>query len=89
MYDVTNFDMQSVEGAQERGMYYIDVNTSINQLFDKPLAVNADDGRVLACAVFKEVKYDSGDDTSGAEDIQKDDITLSLELLSAPLLLGF
>ena len=40
---------------------------------------DARDGRVLACAMFKEVTYDSGDDTSGAEDIQEgDSSTLSV-----------
>ena len=63
-----------------QGITYINVNKPIGHLFDKPMVVyDARDGRALACAMFKEVTtYDSGADVSGAEDIQKDDSTLSV-----------
>ena len=61
-----------------QGITYINVNKPIGHLFNKPMVVHAHDGRVLACAMFKQITYDSGDDTSGAEDIQKDDSTLSV-----------
>ncbi len=62
-----------------QGTIYTNVNKPIGHLFDKPMVVHdARDGRVLACAMFKEVTYGSGADVSGAEDAQKDDSTLSV-----------
>jgi hypothetical protein len=60
------------------GLVYLNLKKPVSRLFDKPMVVRAHDGRVLACAMLTEVTYDSGDDTSGAEDIQKDDSTLSV-----------
>jgi hypothetical protein len=70
-------DVAHTDVAQ--GITYINVNKPIGHLFDKPMVVHAHDGRVLACAMFKEVTHHGHDhDSSGAEDIQKDDNTLSV-----------
>ena len=41
-----------------------DVGTAINQLFDRPLVVQDSEGRVLACAMFKEVAISNSTDAN-------------------------
>ena len=59
------------------GLVYLNLKKPVSRLFDKPMVVRAHDGRVLACAMLTEVTHD-GHDASGANDIQKDDSTLSV-----------
>jgi hypothetical protein len=42
-----------------------DVDTTINQLFNRPMVVEDADGRVLACAMFKEIVSSNSTKTEG------------------------
>ena len=62
----------------------IDVDTTINKLFDRPMVVQDAEGRVLACAMFKEITNDPNSDASAsAEEIPVNDKTLSGAICSA------
>ena len=45
-------DISSTDDVVE----YINVNTSVSTFFGRPIVVHGPKGRVLACAVFKEIK---------------------------------
>jgi hypothetical protein len=44
-----------------------DVNTTINELFDRPMVVQNAEGRVLACAIFKEITNNNNSTNSEGE----------------------
>ena len=61
-----------------------DVDTAINQLFNRPMVVQDAKGRVLACAMFKEITNNTNSDASAsAEEIPVNDKTLSGAMGSA------
>ena len=62
----------------------IDVDMTINELFNKPMVVKDAEGRVLACAMFKEFTNNTNSDASAsAGDIPVSDKTLSGAIGSA------
>ena len=61
-----------------------DVDTTINQLFGRPMVVEDAKGRVLACAMFKEITNNTNSDASAsAEEIPVNDKTQSGAMGSA------
>lgn len=62
---------------------YINVNTSVSTFFDRPIVVQGPKGRVLACAVFKEITSNYTDVSSEAEGSPMDDKNLSGAVSSA------
>ena len=62
---------------------YINVNTSVNTFFGRPIIVKGPKGRVLACAVFKEITSNYTDVSSEAEGSPMDDKNLSGAVSSA------
>ena len=62
----------------------IDVDTPINQFFGRPMVVEDAAGRVLACAMLKEITNNTNSDASAsAEEITANDKTLSGAMGSA------
>ena len=62
---------------------YINVNTSVNTFFGRPIVVKGPKERVLACAVFKEITFNYTDVSAEAEGTPMDDSTLSGAISSA------
>jgi hypothetical protein len=62
---------------------YINVNTSVSTFFGRPIVVQGPKGRVLACAMFKEITSNYTDVSAEAEGATMDDSTLSGAISSA------
>jgi hypothetical protein len=54
-----------------------DVDTTINQLFDRPMVVQDADGRVLACAMFKEIVNSNTTNSEGEVPMDKSGAIMS------------
>ena len=60
-----------------------DVDTAVNQLFNRPIVVQDTEGRVLACAMFKEITNTNNNSTEGGIPLGDKNKTLSGAMSSA------